>query len=69
MEKCQRFFENNIDVLEELLENLKEEQMFEAVIHIASEQLQIGRLRECGRMQAFAYLNLGEVIAKEYLTS
>jgi len=37
VEKCQRFFENNIEVLEELLENLKDEQMFEAVLHIASE--------------------------------
>ena len=37
VEKAQRFFENNIEVLEDLLENLKDEQMFEAVMHIAQE--------------------------------
>ena len=42
VEKAQRFFENNIQVLEVLLDNLKEEQMFEAVMHIAEEQLIIG---------------------------
>ena len=31
----QTFFENNLDIMEDLLENLKEEQMFEAVEHIA----------------------------------
>lgn len=43
VEKAQRFFENNIEILEILLHNLKEEQMFEAVMHIGQEQLLIGK--------------------------
>ena len=37
VEKASRFFENNINILEELLENLKDEQMYEAVLRIAEE--------------------------------
>ena len=39
VEKAQIFFMNYLVVLETLLDNLKDEEMFEAVISIAEEQL------------------------------
>ena len=60
---------NQIEVLETLLDNLKDEEMFEAVISIAEETLQIGTSKENQRMQAFASMILGELIAKDFLTS
>ena len=43
--------------------------MFEAVMHIAEEQLLIGKQRDCQRMVAFANMALGELISQEYLDS
>ena len=60
---------NQIEILETLLDNLKDEEMFEAVISIAEETLQIGTSKENQRMQAFASMILGELIAKDFLTS
>ena len=60
---------NQIEILETLLDNLKDEEMFEAVISIAEETLQIGTIKENQRMQAFASMVLGELIAKDFLTS
>ena len=60
---------NQIEILETLLDNLKDEEMFEAVISIAEETLQIGTTKENQRMQAFASMILGELIAKDFLTS
>ena len=60
---------NQIEILETLLDNLKDEEMFEAVISIAEETLQIGTSKENQRMQAFASMVLGELIAKDFLTS
>ena len=37
---------NQIEILETLLDNLKDEEMFEAVISIAEETLQIGTTKE-----------------------
>ena len=60
---------NQIEIVETLLDNLKDEEMFEAVISIAEETLQIGTIKEHQRMQAFASMILGELIAKDFLTS
>ena len=60
---------NQIEILETLLDNLKDEEMFEAVISIAEETLQIGTIKENQRMQAFASMVLGELIAKDFLTN
>ena len=42
VEKAQVFFEQNLDYVEELVESLKDEQMFEAANHISKEFLEIG---------------------------
>jgi hypothetical protein len=39
--KAVKFFETNIDILDELVKNLKDEQMFEAILVIARGQLLI----------------------------
>ena len=41
---------NQIEILETLLDNLKDEEMYEAVISIAEETLQIGTIKEHQRM-------------------
>ena len=43
--KAIRFFENNLYIIENLLQTLKEENMFEAVLSIARHTLKIGRQR------------------------
>ena len=60
---------NQLEILETLMDNLKDEEMFEAVVSIAEEVLHIGEQKDNQRMQAFGSMVLGEFIAKDQLTS
>lgn len=63
--KALNFFEQNMDIIETLISNLKDEQMFEAVLFIAKAQLQIGESRQNHRLQTFANLLIGELYINE----
>ena len=53
-------------LLENLLQTLREEQMYEAVLHIAREILLMGKDRKNKRFIAFANLIIGEVLIQQY---
>ena len=52
---------NQLGIFETLLDNLKDEEMLEAVVSIAEEMLKIGQSKDNKRMQAFSNLILGEL--------
>lgn len=58
---------SNIWILEELIEQLSEEQMFDAVQSIGQEIFDLGVRMDNSRLQAFAQLTLGEIASKEHL--
>ena len=65
--KGKMFLSKNFEVIRNLLEDLKAEQMFEAVILIAQDLLKLGEEKDDQRMRAFANLFLGELITAEHL--
>ena len=65
--KADRFIMNNSWILENLIDTLKDEQMFEAVDSIGREILDLGKRMENARLQAFAQLMLGELASTEYI--
>ena len=60
--------EANVDILEELVNNLKEEQMFDAVLFICNRMISIGKERRNDRMVAFSNLMIGELYIQEFNT-
>ncbi len=65
--KAHRFVMGNIWILEDLLDTLKAEQMFDAVISIGMEIFELGKRMENARLQVFAQMVLGEIASQEYL--
>lgn len=65
--KAHRFMMSNIWILETLIENLKDEQMFDAVDSIGSEIFELGNKMDNPRLQVFARLTLGEIASQEHL--
>lgn len=65
--KAHRFILSNIWILEDLIETLKDEQMFEAVDSIGREIYELGVRMENPRLQCFAELTLGEIASQEHL--
>jgi hypothetical protein len=64
--KAVKFFEVNIDILEELVRTLKDEQMFDAVLFIAKGQLTLSTSRQNKKMMAFSNMVIGEILVQEY---
>ena len=64
--KTIRFFESHMYLLENLLRTLRDEQMFDAVLHIANEMLQIGKKRKNNRFMAFSSFIIGELLTQEF---
>ena len=64
--KAIRFFEANLYVLQNLLETLRDEQMFDAVLSIAHETMEIGKQRNNVRFIAFAHTIIGEILIQEH---
>ena len=65
--KAHRFILGNIWILEDLIGQLKDEQMFEAVDSIGKEIYALGLRMENVRLQAFAQLTLGEIASQEHI--
>ena len=65
--KANRFLMNNIWILEDLIDTLKDEQMFDAVDSIGLEIFDLGRRMDNPRLQAFAQLTMGEIASQEHL--
>ena len=63
--KADRFIMTNSWILENLIDTLKDEQMFEAVDSIGREILDLGKRMDNMRLQAFAQLMLGELASTE----
>ena len=61
VEKAQILFMNQLGIFETLLDNLKDEEMLEAVVSIAEEMLRIGQSKDNKRMQAYSNMILGEL--------
>ncbi len=55
------FFEQNFEIVEDLISHLKDEQMNEAVLQIAKQQLAVGQTKSNHRMQAYNLLIIGEL--------
>lgn len=65
--KAHRFMLGNVWIFEELIGQLKDEQMFEAVDSIGKEIFELGSRMENVRLQAFAQLTLGEIASQEHI--
>ena len=61
-----RFFEANFYVLQNLLNTLRDEQMFDAVLNIAQDILQMGKERKNVQFMAYANTVIGEILIQEY---
>ena len=52
--------------MQELVQNLKDEQMFDAVLSIAQKQLWQSTSRQNRKMMAYSNLVIGEILEQEY---
>ena len=66
MVKAVKFLEVNIDILEELIRNLKDEQMMDAVLSIARKQLSLSTSRQNRKMMAYSNMVIGEILVQEF---
>lgn len=65
--KAHRFMMSNIWIMETLIDNLKDEQMFDAVDSIGQEIYELGNRMDNTRLQIFSRLTLGEIASQEHL--